>query len=194
MPRRFQRATLAIILTVFFCSAYSSGEDHFATGDSFLNYCSVVEQNTENLEVVDLTRSIECVAYPHGFIAGVFVQNTEDRKPPYCPTNSTGQQDVRVVLAYLREHPKETQKPLPTLAIPGSQTCLPLQTTMKHVNRMDFEVAGALGAVEDSMWSEARRAMISPHRLLRALPESDGVVTASTGVTSPSHSLPIGGF
>jgi hypothetical protein len=125
MRKRFQTATLVIILTVFFCSTYSFGEDHFATGDSFLNYCSIVEQDTETLEVVDLTRSVECVAYLHGFIGGVFVQHFEDRKPPYCPTNSTGQQDVRVVLAYLREHPKETQKPLSTLVLQALKHAYP---------------------------------------------------------------------
>jgi Rap1a immunity proteins len=117
MMGRLWRAALVVVVIVVPCSMYSFGEDHFATGDTFLKYCAVVEQDTEKLTVVELTQSIECVAYLQGFIRGVFVQKAENRMPPYCPTGSTVQQDVRVVLAYLREHPKETDKPLPGLAL-----------------------------------------------------------------------------
>ena len=110
MGGKIVRAALVVVFIVLFGSLYSFGrEDHFATGDSFLSYCSVAEQDADKLEVVDLTRSLECVGYLRGFIGGVFVQNHEDRRPPYCPTNSTSEQDVRIVLGYLRDHPKETE-------------------------------------------------------------------------------------
>ena len=113
-----------ILVVAFLCSAFVSAQAELPedSGNALMRQCAAIDKDHAQRTSQEFEDTMVCLTYVSAFVQGmeygVELAGTKVSGRPFClPDRVEHGQTVRIVLKYIQDHPKESQKATPFLIV-----------------------------------------------------------------------------